>query len=77
MSLDFEDGIEQINKAEEKSNEDKLFLRWAIRYEVNFSFNDFKNKIKENTNVSINDKGECKEEILANVRSIFKKKVGE
>jgi len=75
MSLDFEDGIEQINKAEEKSNEDKLFLRWVIGYQVNLSFNDFKGKIKENTNVS-NNKNECKEEILANVRNIFKKKVG-
>lgn len=75
MSLDFEDGINQIHKAEEKDIEEKLFLRWAIAFQMESSFTDFKNKLMTNSNIT--DSSKSKEEILADVRKIFMKKVGE
>lgn len=73
--MDFEDGINQINKATEKSVEDKLFLRWITLNQLTVSFDDFKNQLKTNMN-AVNG-SESKEEILANVRKIFMKKAGE
>lgn len=74
--MDFEDGIDLINKAGEKSVEDKLFLRW-LPYQMNVSFDDFKNELMSNLNAVVKGKDETKEEILANVKKIFGKKAGE
>lgn len=73
--MDYEDGIKQINKATEKSVEDKLFLRWIISHQLTVSFDDFKNQLMTNMNTA--NGSESKEEILANLRKIFMKKVGE
>jgi len=68
--MDYEDGIDLIDKANEKVLEYKLFLRW-IPYQDNISFDDFKNRLISST------KKENKEEILDKVRKILEMKVGE
>jgi hypothetical protein len=70
MAMDFEDGIELINKAGEKSLEDKMFLRW-IPYQESIGFFDFKNGLLSSS------KKESKDEILDKVKKILELKVGE
>ncbi|MDF2948160.1 MAG: hypothetical protein K0R07_170 [Sedimentibacter sp.] len=70
MLRDFEDGIKLIDKAEEKTTESKMFLRW-IPYQETISFNDFKNGLYSSV------KKESKEKILNKVKGILDMKVGE
>lgn len=70
MSKNFEDGIDLINKASDKSLEDKMFLRW-IPYQESISFYDFKNGLLSSM------KKESKDEILHKVKKILELKVGE
>lgn len=70
MSLEFEDGVKLINKAEEKDTEYKIFLRWVPYQEV-INFEDFKKEIFSYV------KKESKEEILNKVKGILDMKVGE
>lgn len=75
--MEFEDGINQIKKAQEKDLDDKLYLRWVTGYQVSCSYDDFKKNLIMNLNSRDDSKNESKDEILANVRKIFMKKVGE
>ncbi len=45
FSMPFSDGCELIEYALDAEEEDKQFLRWAIMYQTDMDFDEFKKKI--------------------------------
>ena len=45
LNCEFELGIEIINKAYEKENDEKVYQRWIVGYEKEMSLKEFKTKL--------------------------------
>jgi len=70
LSMPFFDGFELIQYALEAEEEDKYFLRWAVMYQGEMDFEEFKRKIKEVNENASGDNRSAKE-ILETVRKII------
>ena len=69
MNMPFEEGNDLIKFALNEEDDEKMFFRWAIAYQSQMSFDDFKNCIRAK---SIDDNRNS-EDILKTVEQIMKR----
>lgn len=73
LNLDFEFGIELINKAMEKKNEEDIFLRWVIGgYEKEIDLSEFKRELRVEPTSTKPVKEKSEREIYEEVKNILR-----
>lgn len=73
LNYDFEFGVEIINKAMEKKNEEDIFQRWIVGgYEKEISFSEFKRELRVGTTPTQPVKEKTEKEIYEEVKEILR-----
>ena len=76
LQYEYKIGIEIINKAYEKENEEKIFQRWVFGYEKEMGYEEFKSKLTGLAKIKMDTPRYVSEditekEILEKVKSIL------
>ena len=66
--MPFEDGCEMIRYALDAESDDKLFLRWAVMYQAQMGFEEFKRELGSGEEA---EDDRSAEEILVKVKGII------
>ena len=68
LSMPFFEGCKLIKFAQDAEHEDRLFLRWAVKYQTYMGFEEFKQQIEGGGET---DDSRSADEILATVKGII------
>ena len=71
LKYEFEIGIEFVNKACEKVDEERAFQRWLCGYERELGFDEFKRQLKQPVQPISPIKEETEKETLMKVKQIL------